>query len=187
MKTNVTSTILITVSLVAFAATAVNAQSTYPGVGTPKPTPATATTTQNTKVMVSEPNYVLATAYNESMVAFADALNGQTVGGGAVDVDFARAAVDEMRRSFDQMKKYNEAYMKTISAEVRAQSTATMQTLETQRADLNAQLTSLETEVKLDKPDAKKVATLAASVHTQLDAMTMVGLGGSSTGMALKN
>src|SRR4249920_1468945 len=152
MKTNVISAILVTLALAAFGAMAVNAQTSYPGVGTPAPT--TATMTQNTKVMVSEPNYVLAMAYQGSMSAFADALNGQTVGGGAVNVDFARAAVAEMRRSFDQMKKYNEEYMKTISAEVRAQSTATMQALETQRAGLNAQLTSLEAEVKLDKPDA---------------------------------
>jgi hypothetical protein len=92
-----------------------------------------------------------------------------------------------MRRSFDQMKKYNEEYMETISAEVRAQSATTMQTLETQRADLNAQLTLLETEVKLDKPDAKKVATLAAGVHTQLDAMMTMNQGSSSTGMTMKH
>jgi hypothetical protein len=185
MKTNVISAILVTVSLGALGAMAVNAQTSYPGVGTP--TPSAATMAQNNRAMVNEPNYVLAMAYHESMCAFADALNGQTVGGGAVDVDFARAAVVEMRRSFDQMKKYNEEYMETISAEVRAQSATTMQTLETQRADLNAQLTLLETEVKLDKPDAKKVATLAAGVHTQLDAMMTMNQGSSSTGMTMKH
>jgi hypothetical protein len=76
--------------------------------------------------------------------------------------------------------------MSTISAEVRAKTTATMQSLETQRAGLNTQLTSLETEVKLSKPDAKKVATLSAGVRTQLDAMMMVDNGSTSTGMALK-
>ena len=185
MKTNAISAILVTLSLSALGVMAANAQTSNPGVGTPAP--ATATMSQNKKVMISEPNYVLATAYQGSMLAFADALNAQTVGGGPVDVDFARAAVDEMRRSFDQMRKYNEKYMSTISAEVRTQTMATMQSLETQRADLNTRLTSLEAEVKLDRPDAKKVAVLAASVHTGLDAMMMVNQGSTSTGMAMKN
>ncbi len=182
MKTNVISAILLTLSLSAVGATAASAQTSAA-----VPAPTTATMAQNKKVMVSEPNYVLATAYRGSMVAFADALNGQTVGGGPVNVDFARAAVNEMRRSFDQMKNYNDKYMATISAEVRAQTTTMMQSLETQRANLNKQLTSLETEVKLDKPDAKKIADLAAGVHTQIDAMMALNQGSTSTGLALKN
>jgi hypothetical protein len=185
MKVHVISAILVTLSLSAADTTGVSAQTSYPGAGTT--TPATSTTSQDKKVMAMEPHYVLAMAYNESLLAFADALNGQTVGGGPVNVDFARAAVVEMRRSFDQMKKYNEKYMETISAEVRAKSTTTMQELETHRADLNVQLTALEQEVKLDTPDAKKIATMAASVRTHLDAMSLVSQSGSSTGMTMKN
>jgi len=181
MKTIVVLTILVTLSLSAFSPTAVSAQASYSDA-VKAPTSATGTAAQATKVMAKEPNYVLVMAYQDGVLAFADALNGQTVGGGPVNVDFARAAVVEMRRGFDQMKKYNEAYMKTISAEVRAKSTATMQGLETHRADLNVQLTSLEAEVKLDTPDAKKIATLSASVRTHLDAMSL-----GSTGLSMKN
>jgi hypothetical protein len=184
MKAHVISAILVTLSLSAVDAT-VNAQTSYPGVSTT--TPATSTMSQDKDVMAKEPNYVLAMAYQATLLAFADALNGQTVTGGPVDVEFARAAVVEMRRGFDQMKKYNEKYMKTISAEVRAKSTDTMQELETHRADLNVQLTALEEEVKLDKPDAKKIATMSASVHTHLDAMSLVSQSGPSTGMTMKN
>jgi polyhydroxyalkanoate synthesis regulator phasin len=111
-------------------------------------------------------------AYHESMLVFAGALHGQTVGAGPVNVDFARDAVQEMRRSFDQMKKQNEKYMATISDEVRANTTAMMQELETNRADLNVQLTALETEVKVDIPDATKVSSLAAAVHGRLASMS---------------
>jgi len=104
------------------------------------------------------------------------------VGGGPVDVEFARAAVGEMRRSFDQMKKYSDAYTESISAEVRAKSSATMQGVETHRTELNAQLALLEEEVKLEQPDANKIATLSASVRTHLDAMSF-----GSTGMSMKN
>jgi hypothetical protein len=77
-----------------------------------------------------------------------------------------------MRRSFDMMKKYNDEYMETISAEVRTNTAPMMQEFETHRADLNVQLTALEKEVALDKPDAKKVATLTTAVQTHLDAMS---------------
>jgi hypothetical protein len=176
MKTKIVSAILVTLSLSALGAAVASAE-------TQAATSSTAATPQDKKVMASEPHYVLATAYHECMLTFANALHGQTVNGGLVNVEFARDAVGEMRRDFDQMKKYNEKYMATISAEVRAKTTATMQELETHRADLNAQLTALEAEVKLDKPDAKKIATLAASVQTHLDAMSLVSQSGQPTGM----
>lgn len=184
-KTFVIWAMLVTLALSAFGTTAVIAQSTYPNATAIKP--AATTTAQDNKVMAKEPNQVMATAYQEGMLAFADALNGQTMSGGPVNIDFARAAVVEMRRGFDHMQKYNEEYMETISAEVRAKSATTMQELETHRADLNVQLTALEEEVKLSKPDAKKIATMAASVRTHLDAMTLVSQNGQPTGMTMKN
>ena len=184
-KTYVIWAMLVAIAFSPFGTTAGIAQSSYPNATAIKPTKTTAA--QDIKLMAKEPNQVLAAAYQVSMGAFADALNGQTVAGGPVDVDFARAAVVEMRRGFDQMKKCNEAYMETISAEVRAKSTTTMQDLETHRADLNKQLTALEEEVKLSKPDAKKIATIAASVSSHLDAMTLVSRNGQPAGMTMKN
>lgn len=168
------STILMTLSLGAVSATIATAQS----AATPATTPPQATTqskealAHDQMMMASEPNYVLATAYHQSLLVFAKALNQQAVGTTPVNVEFARDAVTEMRRSFDMMKKYNDEYMETISAEVRTNTAPMMQQVETHRADLNVQLTALEKEVALDKPDAKKVATLTTAVQTNLDAMS---------------
>jgi len=126
----------------------------------------------DSKMMATDPNNVLAMAYHQSLVAFAAALHGQTVGAGPVNVEFARDAVHEMRRNFDQMKSCNEKYMATISDEVRTNTAPMMQELETHRADLNAQLTELETAVKVDVPDATKVSTLAAGVYSRLETMS---------------
>ena len=43
-------------------------------------------------------------AYHQNRAAFAKAVQGQTARANSVNVEFARAAVTEMRRSFDQMK-----------------------------------------------------------------------------------
>lgn len=113
-----------------------------------------------------------ATAYHQSLLVFAKALNQQAAGTTPVNVAFARDAVTEMRRSFDMMKKYNEDHMETISVATRTSTAPMMQQVETHRADLNVQLTALEKEVARDKPDAKKVATLTTAVQANLDAMS---------------
>src|SRR5450759_3798249 len=53
--------------------------------------------------MMQEPHHVLAMAYQQNLAAFAKALHEQTAGVAPLNLEFARAAVAEMRRSFDQM------------------------------------------------------------------------------------
>ncbi len=126
-------------------------------------------------MMATGPHQALAMAYHESLAAFAKALQEQTANATAVDVDFARAAVAEMRRDFDQMKEHHEAHMKSMSAEMHAQMagqmSGMMKQMETHQGELNTQLTALEQEVQSTKPDAKRVSTLAASVTAHLSAM----------------
>jgi hypothetical protein len=178
----------MTLSLGVFSATIAAAQSPATAATTPPPatTPSKDATAHNQMMMASEPNYVMATAYNQSLVTFARALNGQAMGTAPMNVEFARDAVTEMRRSFDKMKKYNDEYMETISAEVRTNTATMMQQLETHRADLNVQLTALEKEVALDKPDAKKVAGLTTAVQTHLDAMSKLDETNPTSKMTMK-
>jgi hypothetical protein len=162
---------LMMLSLSVLGATVAAAQTP----ATPATTPQATTQSKmahDQMMMANEPNCVLATAYHQSLLVFAKALNQQTVGTTPMNVEFARDAVTEMRRSFDMMKKYNEEYMETVSAEVRTTMTPVMKELETHRADLNVQLKALEKEVALDAPDSKKVATLTTAVQTQLDLMS---------------
>lgn len=165
---------LLVLTLGIFSETIVSAQktTTTPATTAPAATPSTEALAHDQLMMASEPNYIMATAYHNSLLVFAKALNQQAAGTTPVNVAFARDAVTEMRRSFDMMKKYNDEYMETISAETRTNTATMMQQLETHRADLNVQLTALEKEVALDKPDAKKVATLTTAVQTNLDAMS---------------
>jgi hypothetical protein len=186
MKT-IFSTVLMTLSLGVFSATIAGAQSSAAPAATPQAAAQSKDAmAHNQMMMANEPNYVLATAYHQSMLVFAKALHGQAVGAMTVNVEFARAAVTEMRRSFDMMKKYNDEYMETISAEVRTNTATMMQQLETHRADLNVQLTALEKEVALDVPDTKKVATLTTEVQTHLDAMSMLDETNPASKMTMK-
>lgn len=127
--------------------------------------------------MMQEPHHVLAMAYHQNLAAFAKALHEQTARTSSVNVEFARAAVAEMRRSFDQMKQHHHGHMQTMSAEMHTKMSGMMEQMETHQTELNTQLTSLEREVQSATPDAKKVSTLATSVHTHLDAMSTMHQG----------
>ena len=136
--------------------------------------------------MMQEPHHVLGMAYHQNLATFAKALHEQTAGATSVNVEFASAAVAEMRRSFDQMKQHHQGHMQAMSEEMRAKMGTMMEQMETHHTELNTQLTALEQEVQSATPDAKKVSTLAASVLTHLDAMSKMQNGMPAGKMKMK-
>ena len=178
MKTTVISTILVALALGAFSATASTAQ--HEGHTTEKEM------SHDHMMMANDTHHILAMAYHQNLATFAKALHEHTAGASSVNVDFARAAVTEMRRSFDQMKQHHDEHMKTMSADMHTKMSGMMQKMETQQTELNTQLTALEQEVKAATPDAKKVSTLAAGVHTHCGAMSKMHQGCCKGDMKMK-
>ena len=178
MKTKEISTILVTLSLGAFSAMASSVD--YESRSTQKVQSPSATQGMKTMshdhsdhmMMANEAHHVLAMAYHQNLVTFAKALHEQTEHASTVNVEFARTAVSEMRRSFGEMKLHHEEHVKTMSAEMHKKMSEMRKQMETHHTELITILAALEKEVQSATPDAKKVSTLAASVHTHCDAMT---------------
>ena len=139
-------------------------------------------------MMAQEPHHILAMAYHQSLDAFATALQTQSARARSVDVEFARAAVTEMRRSFDQMQQHHQAHVQTMSAKMQGSMSEMMQKMDSHRAEINTQLTALEQEVESATPDAKRVASLAGRIHTHLAAMSrmMKNMNKSTSKMNMK-
>ena len=135
--------------------------------------------------MANEPHHVLAMAYCQNLTVFAKALRDQTARSSSVNTEFARAAVVEMRRSFDEMKKHHQEHTEAMSSEMQTMMKSTMQQMGTHQTQLNDQLTALEREVQSPTPDAKKVSALAASVLTHVNAMSKMMQGGKGSGMKM--
>ena len=80
--------------------------------------------------MMSGPHHVLAMAYGESLANFARVLNADASQSQSVNVELARPATIEMRRSLDQMKTHHAAQMAATfmgtRAPMRADSAADM-------------------------------------------------------------
>ena len=123
-------------------------------------------------MMASEPHHILAMAYHTNMANFAKALETQSIGSSTLNLDFSRSAVNEMRRSFDQMKQHHNEHMQAMSSKMNSPKDNMMQMMETHQSELGTQLTSLENELQGAAPNAKKVAMLATSIHAHLDAMS---------------
>ena len=137
-------------------------------------------------MMANDTHHILAMAYHQNLATFAKALHEQTASASSVDAEFARAAVTEMRRSFDQMKQHHDEHMKTMSADMHAKMSGMIQKMETHQTEVNTQLSALEKEVQSANPDAKKVSTLAASIHTHCDAMSKMNHGDHEHEMKMK-
>lgn len=123
-------------------------------------------------MMANDAHHVLATAYHQNLANFAMALHEQADRAAFINVAFARAMEIEMRRSFGEMKLHREEHVKTMSAEMRTKMSGMGKQMDIHQAELIALLDALEKEVNLAVPDAKKVSTLAASIHAHCDAMT---------------
>jgi|KBSSwiStaDraftv2_1062776.scaffolds.fasta_scaffold110895_2 hypothetical protein len=122
-------------------------------------------------MMMNMPHHVLAMAYRDNLVTFAKALRGQVAQSKSVNVDLARPAVAEMRRSFDQMKQHTGAQMSIMSDSAKKAMAGMMQGMETHTSALAGHLSALESEVGGNAPDPAKVSEHTSEILKQCAAM----------------
>ena len=127
---------------------------------------------QDTSGMMGEPQHVLAMAYRDNVVTFAQALGGQVKQAKAVNLDLARPAVAEMRRSFDLIQQYHQAHMTMMRDHPNPAMSGAMQEMETHLSALGEHLTALESEVNASTPDPKKVWEQTAEILKQCGGMS---------------
>ncbi|MDQ5847114.1 MAG: hypothetical protein M3539_17645 [Acidobacteriota bacterium] len=137
--------------------------------------------------MMQSPHHLLMTAHMKSMSEFARALRDQAVKPEALDVEFARAAVAELRHNLDAMEAIHQKHMETMSAEMKSKMKMMMETMEKDRSMVKDQVSALETDVLADTPDSKQVAAHANALLKHFGMMAKMH-GGSKAGkkMALK-
>ena len=108
-------------------------------------------------MMMKSPHHLLMTAHMKSMAEFARALRNQAMKPEALDVEFARAAVAELRHNLDAMEAIHQKHMDTMSAEMKAKMQMMMEKMEKKGAMVKDQVSALETDVQADTPDSKQV------------------------------
>ena len=137
--------------------------------------------------MMSGPHHALAMAYRDNLVTFAKALRSDVTTSKAVNLDVARPAVAEMRRSFDQMKQHHQAHVATMGDHMDSSMTAMKQHAESHMLALSEHLVALDAEVNGPSPDGKKVSAHVTEILSECAAMsTMPGKAMSGKAMSGK-
>jgi hypothetical protein len=185
MKRTTYRTILAVMAMTIFGAVAAMAHPQHQ----PEPGDKTASAQANTKGpeqrpqdmsdtnmsgVTNEPHQVLARAYIQNIGTFAKALRDSAQGGGSLSADFARVAVEEMKRNFDAAEEHHREYMKTISAETRSKIAVRLKQSDMHRSRLNDALAALEKHVRDFTMNSKKIAAGSADVLKHLNEISKI-------------
>src|ERR1039458_2905043 len=129
--------------------------------------------------MMNEPHHQLAMAYKENMVNFAKALRQATTDTNTVNAPFARDAVAEMKRSFDQMQEHQQDHMKTMDDKMKAMDekmktnmAGMMKQMEAQTGAIKEDLAALDKEVQTSAPDSKRISSYVDDILKNCDSMS---------------
>ena len=114
--------------------------------------------------MMGEPHHVLAMAYRDNLATFAQALRGQVNQSKTVNLDLARPAVAEMKRSFDQMQQHHQAQMAMMGDSPKPEMSEAMEHMKAHLTALDKHLSALESEVNAGTPDPEKVSEHASEI-----------------------
>ena len=118
----------------------------------------------NMAEMKNSPHHKLMMAHMKSMSEFAKALHDQAVKPTALDVEFARSSVAELRHNLDAMEAIHQKHMATMSDEMKAKMKMMMDKMEKGQATTKEHVGELEAAVRSNQPDAKQVARHAGAL-----------------------
>ena len=138
-------------------------------------------------MMMKSPHHLLMSAHMKTMSEFARALRDQAVKPTALDVEFARAAVAELRHNLDAMEAIHQKHMEMMSAEMKSKMQMMMEKMDKDRSMVKDQVSALETDVLAATPDSRQVAAHANALLKHFGMMSKMH-GDSKAGkkMAMK-
>jgi len=128
--------------------------------------------------MMKSPHHLLMSAHMKSMAEFATALRDQAVKPGILNVEFARAAVAELRHNLDAMEAIHQEHMQTMNAEMKAKMQMMMTKMEKDGAMVKDEVSALETAVAANTLDSTQVAAHANALLKHFGMMAKMHAGG---------
>jgi hypothetical protein len=129
--------------------------------------------------MMDSPHHKLMTAHMKSMSEFARTLRDQAMKPGALDAEFARAAVAELRHCLDAMEAIHLKHMQTMSAEMQTKMRMMMEKMDKKRSMVKDEVSALEKDVLAEVPDSKQVALHTNALLKHFEMMSEMHGGGA--------
>jgi hypothetical protein len=128
--------------------------------------------------MMKGPHQVLAMAHRDNIATFARALRGHLAASTVIDLELARPAVAEMRRSFDQMKAHHQAQMMMVHDSTKAAMPESMRHMETHLTALGEHLSALESDLSGSTPNQSSVSEHTAAIMKECAGMSSMAAKG---------
>ena len=127
--------------------------------------------------MMKSPHHMLMMAHQKSMSEFAKALHHEAMMAKALDVEFARSSVAELRHNLDAMEAIHQKHMATMSDQMKAKMKMMMEKMEKGQTTTKAHVIALEAAVQSDPLDSKQVAMHANALLRHFGMMSKMHSG----------
>ena len=121
--------------------------------------------------MKNDPHSKVMMAYRQNVAAFATALREMTKDGKIADLELARAAFAEIKRSMERMDAIHQSHMDKMSPEMREMMKPKMEKMQAEKALLNGHVLGLETALGSASPDASMIYRHSSELVLQLKKM----------------
>lgn len=122
--------------------------------------------------MMQEPHHQLAMAYKANLVNFAKALQHEANQTKPINPEFARAAVAEMKRNFDQMQQHHQDHMKAMDEKMKPQMSDMMKEMDTRNLAIKQDLNALDKEAQTSAPDSKSISKYVDEILKNCESMS---------------
>lgn len=122
--------------------------------------------------MMQEPHHQLAMAYKANLVNFAKALQHEANQTKPIDPEFARAAIAEMKRSFDQMEQHHQDHMEAMDDKMKPQMSDMMKEMATRNLAIKEDLNALNKEAQTSAPDSKSISKYVDEILKNCESMS---------------
>ena len=123
------------------------------------------------EAMKKSPHHLVMMAYQNNVLTFAKTVRDMTKDGKLEDVDLARNAFAEIKRSMEKMDDMHQSHMSKMKPEMMTMMKPMREKMQAEKAIVKEHILALEKTLQADKPDAREVAKHAAALVSQLEKM----------------
>ncbi len=121
--------------------------------------------------MKKSPHHLVMMSYQHNLLTFSKALHDMSKGGKLEDVDLARNAFAEIKRSMEKMDEVHQSHMGKMSADMMTMMKPMMKKMQSENTMVNAHITALENALQMTTPNVTDVNKHATALVLQLEKM----------------
>jgi septation ring formation regulator EzrA len=123
--------------------------------------------------MKKSPHHLVMMAYKHNLLSFSKALRDMSNGGKLEDVDLARNAFAEIKRSMEKMDEVHQMHTKMMKPEMMTMMKPMMEKMQAENMSIKEHIADLEKTFQATAPNALEVNKHSSEIVMQLEKMDM--------------